>query len=352
MRTFAYDRAAAAALARLYTITTPTGQTIRFTGASHDITIGGITWTAAAGLIESALVFRGDGSVTNSEIHLTDYSGSPIAGTDVARGVYEGVTITVAETDFTSSTQLLSGFTGNLSINRPGVITLEARGPLTRARAVISEKYSPMGREQFGDDRCRIPVNAPDIGRNQRFVIAANATSVASYAGRMKTASAGNPTDYADVFYECTGAGVTAGSAPTYNSTVGAVTLDGSVVFTTSNAWLRAAQVATIVDSYTFTVTSLPDPRASVDGWFTLGIVYNRTAPNNGFAAEVLNWIAGTLTVACLVPIAGFININDWIEIARGCDKTQTVCNSIFANILNRRAETFAPGRDLALASL
>jgi hypothetical protein len=175
---------------------------------------------------------------------------------------------------------------------------------------------------------------------------------VAGFAGRVRTGTAGDPSDYANVYYECIQGGVTADVAPTYPTTVGSTITDGTAVFIVRDAWLRYAKVSGLTaDGYGFGLDRLPDPRASVDDWYTLGQVFNRSEPNVGVVADIAGWVASVYVVKLLIPVQGFFNVGDWVEIARGCQKTETACG-FYNNLLNRMAETEAPGRDLALTSV
>lgn len=254
--------------------------------------------------------------------------------------------------------KVFDGAIGQVTINRRGLATFEARGLLTLGRGVITERYGPMCRNDLGDDAgasgsggtCMIPILPSDVQRSTAYILAAGATRIDQAYVRAKTASAGNPSDYADVYYECTTAGTTAVSAPSYDPVVGHTTTDGSAVFTTRNAWLRYAQVNTIIDDYTFTVTSLPDPRANVDGWFALGECIIRSGAFAGFPLHMKSWFHSSLTVVCFANlVSSQLAPGDWIELSPGCDKRPSTCFGTFNNILNFRGEDFTPGRDLPL---
>jgi hypothetical protein len=252
--------------------------------------------------------------------------------------------------------QIFKGVIGEVKVNRKGLATLEARGLLTLGRGVITERYGPMCRNDLGDDAgeegsggtCMIPILPSDVQRSTAYITKAGATRIDQAYVRARTASAGNPSDYANVYYECTTAGATAGTAPSYDPVVGHTTVDGTATFTTRNAWLRYAQVASVIDDFTFTLTAHPDTR-DVDGWFALGEGIVRSGPRTGFPFHMKAWAHFALKVTTFNIISDMLAPGYWVELSAGCDKRPVTCNGTFSNIANYRGEDFTPGRDLPL---
>jgi hypothetical protein len=209
------------------------------------------------------------------------------------------------------------------------------------------EHYSIMPREDLGDDRCKIPILPMDIKRNQVYVrpdIATGLLHVDDAYGRVRTGVSGAVEDYANVYYECTVAGTTAGTAPTYDPTAGNTTVDGSATFIARNSWLRYAR-ATALNAFQIQLVSLPDARASDATWYApLANVYIRSGALSGSKMPITKWEPGTLTVSLATPFSpADIPANTQIEIHVGCDLTQSMCQTRFANIVNRRGEEFVP---------
>lgn len=355
MREFPFDLDAAKQMPRLITLGSGAGA-VRFTTWSEDITLDDETWTRQAGASVSNIEFSTTGDISNTEVNVKAYAGGLIAPGDVEGGKFTGAVLRIGICNPEHLDQgifwLPTARVGRVRTDPLGLVTFVRRGLLGLAQGMQEWRYEANCIIKFGSDECRIPVLPPDIGRNQVFTTKLLATSIAAFAGRVRTASdAGRPTEYENVYYECTTAGTTTGSAPTYDPTVGNTTADGTAVFTARDSWARWAQVDTIIDSYNFTLTALPDPRANVDGWFTQGKAVNRTGLNAGKVMPIADWFEAELQVASWVNVIGRIDEGDYIEIARGCALTEVACQ-FYENILNNRAYgKFVPGRNLNSAA-
>jgi uncharacterized phage protein (TIGR02218 family) len=344
MKAFPFDLESAENVARLVTIVRGS-ETIRFTDADHDITIGSDTWTSEPSVTMSAMEFYVDGTVSNADIQINHRDGGPISDADIAIGRYDGAAIQIAAVD-TGNPALGSGiiFTGVIGATSPnigGLISITVRGPLTNMRGERSERYGPMCRADLGDERCRVPLFPPDIQRSHAYVSGDETLSFV----RVRVASTDNPSDYNNLYFECTASGTTAAVQPGYSAAVaGSVVNDGSAQFTARNAWVRYAAVDQVLGAQAFTLTALPDPRA-VDDWFILGSAILRSGRYSGTPLAIRKWTAAELRVDSFFIVQGIVSPGDLIEIHRGCAKTQADCQ-VFNAIKNRRAEPFIPGTD------
>lgn len=356
------DIAAAENVARLYTVLR-FGEAIRWTDNATDITVGDDTWTAEAGAQMSSAEFHTDGTVSNAQLQLAARSGGPLSDADVAIGRYDGSTIAIVCVDTGNLAaspspfgQVFVGYVGSVSVDTFGLITITARGPLTKLRGDRSERYGPMCRRELGDafdanpspgGGCRAVIVAPDIARSTAYVAGDDVMSFV----RVRAFDNDEPSDYANLYWECTTAGTTASVQPDYTGdlTPGDTVTDGTAVFTARNAWLRAAEVdGDPLTPQSFALTESPDPRA-VTGWFTLGTAIIRTGRYAGTLIPVRGWDADLLRVRAWWPVSHMIESGTLLEIHPGCAKTEAACQG-FGQIINRLAEPFIPGRDAALA--
>lgn len=341
-------------LALPYLITIQTGVTaVRFTTHSADITVNGDTYSPCPGANVSNIQFTGDVSPATCDVIVMAQTGGLFEPGDGTRGALDGWPISIklfdlGDTDAGAYDIIPHATIGNVQEDTRGLITLSVNGPLNRFNGPLTEHYSLTGREELGDDRCKIPILPDDIGRGVDFVrpdIATGLLSVNDAYGRVRTGVAGTVDDYANVYYECTVAGTTdATTAPTYDPTVGNSTVDGTATFIARNAWLRYAYGQRTGD-FTIQLTALPDLRASDSTWFVLGGIYVRSGPLEGFPViPIRSWEPSTLTVTTFLPIGtNDIPVNTEMEIFVGCDLTREQCFSRFNNITNLRAETFVP---------
>lgn len=353
MKTYPFDLANAENIARLFTITRG-DEIIMFNDSDASIVIDGIgTFSAEPGAQVSALEFLVDGSVSNAQVLINAREDGPLSDADVAIGRYDGYPILIECCD-TANLELgtglmFTGFVGSVVTTISGMIKIDARGPLTRMRAEISERYGPMCRADLGDFRCKIPILPPDIERSTAYV-SVTETLPADFV-RVRVFSNDEPEDFANSYWECTTGGTTAGSQPSYAGalTPGATVTDGGAVFTNRNAWLRAAEVDAVLSPQSFTLVGLPDSRASVDAWYILATVIVRSGRYSGNSFQVRSWVASELKINTWDVCSHMLEAGTKLEIHRGCQKTEAECN-VFNNIVNRRAEPFVPGRDAILA--
>lgn len=165
---------------------------------------------------------------------------------------------------------------------------------------------------------------------------------------------------FANRIYECTTAGRAATTQPTYDTTVGNSTTDGTAVFKAYEGWTRHAVVASVSDNQTFTIT-VTESRA-VDDWFNGGIVKFLSGNNTDFVIEVKDWINSSSTIVLFLPTARDVQVGDWLAISPGCDKRIATCVNKFAisgssnfasgNAFNFRGEPHLPGRDAVMKTL
>ena len=327
--------------------------TLRWNTSSRDVTIGSDTWPAVAGAVVTSLSFASDGTPNNADVKIMTATGGLLAPGDGARGILDGWPISIKlfdpEDPAGTIVEIAPGSTiGSVAEDTNGIATIAAEGQLTRAGGYVTEHYSLAGREDLGDDRCKVPILPADIGRGVTFQTPATLPllHVNDAYGRRQT---GSPASYANVYYECTVAGTTdPTTAPTYDPTIGNTTVDGTAHFIARNAWTRHA-TGQATGTFVVTLDALPDPRASDSTWYVLGALYVRSGPLANYPKiPIRAWNPGTLEVTLFLPVLETdIPAGTQLEIHVGCDLTRAMCFSRFNNIINLRAETFVPPPDV-----
>src|SRR5689334_4442149 len=340
-------------LALPYLVTIQTGVTaLRFTTYHDSVAVGSDTFSPMPGCDVTNIQFPSDGTPATCDITLMAVSGGLIEPGDGINGSLDGWPVTIEIFDLGNTAAgtfdlIPSATIGNVSEDTMGQVTLSVNGPLNRLNGPLTEHYSLTGREELGDDRCKIPILPADIGRSTAFVrpdIATGLLLVNDAYGRVRTGVAGTVEDYANVYFECTVAGTTDTVAPTYDPTVGNSTVDGTATFIARDSWLRYARGQRTGD-FTIQLTAMPDGRANDATWFEFGGIYVRSGPLNGFPVmPIKSWEPSTLTLTTFLPIGvNDIPANTQLEVHAGCNLTREQCQSRFSNITNLRAETFVP---------
>ena len=333
-------------------------QTLRFTTSEAPITIAGDTWQPGPGMVLTNLQFPSNGAFANADVKITAVAGGIIEPGDAVRGILDGWPISIEMFDSTNLAAgtfdlIKGGVIGQIDEDSDGTVMIAAQGPLARLQNTMTEHYSLTGRESLGDDRCKIPILPADIGRNQAYVTSSPGGNGLQHVndafGRVRIGGAGAVEDYQNVFFECTTPGTTAGTAPSYDATVGNTTTDGSAILTARNSWLRYAR-GHAIDDFHIQLEGLPDSRASDVTWFVSGGLYVRSGELADFPEfPISEWDPVNLIVRLGLPVAPTdIPTGTQFELRPGCDLTTDMCEARFSNIINAREESLVPPPDLA----
>lgn len=336
----------------LLTITRRDGIVERLTSATYAITIGDDTWTPMAGLQLGAYTQRTDGTLPSFGFKLTLPASGALDFSSVHRDKYNGadVVLSVVNAKNAGTPELNHRFKilGNVDYDMHGRASVELVSYFAIPRDILVRKFVMLCDVEFGDPQyCKVPTFPYSLGRHLQDVDRSESvtgrvesgSTVVSYGSfrRVQFATDGNPEDYANVYLECTTSGVTAVSAPSFSSVVGATTVDGSAVWTTRNAYARAVRIAAVgEDGHTLTLDRLPDPRASDVNYLKQASILFATGEYAGrrFMASLFDPTDNTIKV--FLPCS-YAAVNDWAEIAPECDHTETMCLNTFNNKLNNR---------------
>lgn len=342
-------------LATCFALTRRDGQRFFLTDHDVDLVVGADTYLSAEGYTRSALAAR-EGFVVDN-IELSGFFGvGGITLTAVRQGLFDysdAHLFVVNHQDLSQgSLTLARGVLGEAVHDGDGGYSFEIRGLMQRLRAKTTPVYTPECRVDLGSSLCKVPIDPALIQRSTAYALGDFVRVITDGA---ETGAA----RFENRIYECTTAGTTAGSAPTYDTTVAAVTSDGSAAFTARRAFARHAVVATVTDRRVFTVT-VAESRA-VDGWFAGGVAVFETGNNAGIVAEVKTWTQGTARVVLYLPLLAEITVGDKLALVPGCDKRFATCITKWdidgsrdfseaGNFLNFRGFPHLPGQDQVMA--
>jgi uncharacterized phage protein (TIGR02218 family) len=166
--------------------------------------------------------------------------------------------------------------------------------------------------------------------------------------------------DWQDRIYKVTTAGTSGVAQPTFDTTVGNTTTDGTVVFTAEEGWVRAVTVLSVDGANPrriFNVTELTPntagPRGGFpDDWMNGGGCTFETGSNANRSLEVRDFTADDgitieQTIELFTDLPFDIQVGDTLAIFPGCDKVYQTCIDKFNNAVNFVAEPFVPGEDI-----
>lgn len=343
MRTFSFDLVVGRPCL-LLTITRADGEVIRVTGDAIPTVIGADTWEICPGLKVGDLSERDDGTPPSISFEALMQTDGPFDPQEVDGGKFEGAEIDIDLVNGKDPTVrnfwFLGKMIGGVDYDLPGLVTFECISKFGVPTDILVRQYQLLCDADFGDiRRCKVPVLPADVARLETI-------AVGQYR-RVRFTNDGDPEDYDNRYLEATAitTGITAGSAPSFNATIGGTTTDGGVTWTTRNAWTRAVRVGVATDSHNLVMDRDPDPRATADDtWYRPGTITFRSGFNAGRRFKIFKWVGATKTITVPMPLGLYVAVNDWAEIAPDCDHTIEMCTLKYANALNHRGFPYQAG--------
>lgn len=337
-------------LAALWRVTRVDGVELFFTNHDKDLTYpasGGDLYKAQTGFSRTAVSLSSDLNPNNMNLQSV-FDPADVDEADLRAGLYDYAEVRlliVNWTDLSASmgdVKVLRGRLGEVSQSE-NFYTAELRDLLQQMSQKVGESYSAECRADLGDSRCTVPIEPDEVQRSTAY-------SVGDHV-RVATAAGDGVEVYEDRIYECTTAGTTAGSEPTYDTIVGNTTADGTVVFTAREAWIRAVQVIEVVDRKTFKVAELTPNSSYPDNYFDYGGVKWDTGDNTGTVQEVKVFTADDgvtieQQIELFIAPPFEVSVGDKAGVYPGCDKRLSTCKAKFDNVVNFRGEPHLPGRD------
>jgi hypothetical protein len=325
-------------LGRLLRITRTDGVVIRLSSTGRDETFDAETFLGDPGFLSSSVTIEsGQTPYVDIDFGAEIASDDPVTVEDVDRGLYSRALIEVFRINYTDTSQNfleVQGFVGNAEFTDTGVIRFDTRGGTEDLALIDAEKFSVNCAVNLGDPRrCKVPIRPADVERSTLYE-----------AGDYVRV---NQSGYQNRMFLCTDGGTTAGSAPTFDFTVGNDTTDGGVTWTAEEAWMRQGSVVAVTNRYNFTLT-VTESRA-VNSWFDNGQIQFTSGANAELFYDVRKWVQSGGVLYLWTRARFDVAPGDTFEIYPGCDKTTGVngCTK-FDNILNYQGFPHLPGKDFA----
>jgi hypothetical protein len=344
-------------LAAIWRITRKDGQQFFFTDHDRDIVFGGDTYRADAGFERSAI--RSDAGFAVDNLDLVGvFAEGGIVEDEVRAGLFDGAGIALSfvnwdDPDGHGEIRLRRGTLGDVRLTPQGHFTAELRGlsqPLAQSTLQI---YGPACRADLGDEKCNFPIKPPVLEREQAVQLGA--------FYRVATAIGAGFQVYEDRIYEVTAAGTTDAVQPTYDTTIGNPTADGTAMLTARDSFMRVAVVEIVTSNRVFTANDVL--AAYEDHWFAGGALTFETGNNAGRTLEIKGWTQVSRTLELWEPAKRAVQVGDQFRIYAGCskrvvedcrDKFQISGSLLLANgnARNFRGEPYVPGGALVAQAL
>ncbi|QOZ25271.1 phage BR0599 family protein [Bradyrhizobium sp. CCBAU 51753] len=347
MRSYPFDALKARGLHALIQIDMFVGN-LRLTTYSEDVVVDGETWYAKGGVNITQIAFNSDGTPAAADIRIVP-DGVFVHSSWGSRGYLEGLTITVKLFDVGNKAaggyNMLPGTViGSCSEDTDGNIIIGTQGRLALLKANLLEVHTITCKAVFGDDRCKIPLDVPQVTRNTHYITKTPLSNwVVTQQVFARVFQAGS---FHDLVYECTTEGITHPTTqPTYPTTVGGTVTDGTAVFTARAARLVAA-TGQALDFYNIQLDADPSPEPT-----TLGKIIPQSGPLAAIKIPIRAYDSGTMIVTTFEPFApsSFPPGTSFL-VHPGCDKLWTTCSGTYGNGDNFRGVPYAPTSDDTMA--
>jgi hypothetical protein len=363
MRTFSFSLINAR-LAYLITITRSDEVVIRVTSDTHSVSITDsnspdviTTWIALAGIELGDLTDTNDGTVSNLTLKVGTESDGTFDPYEIDLGLYEDAHVLIEITDAANPVSKDFEFEGKLNgdatYDLEGNASFEVLNLYGTPRDIFVRKYTIEDNVDFGDPRRSKVPTFPSIDPTSDDLHDVERTETLAVGDRrrFRYAGAGNPSDYHNVYLEVTGitTGITAGSAPAFTDGVGDVIVDGGVTFTVRNAYARAFQVASLIDTRHITIT-VTEPRATDETWYAPGRLIMRTGFCKNRVSVIDAW-DGISQIDLVEPFGNLLTVGDWGEIAPDYDQTLEMEDSKYNNSNNYRGFPHLTGAKIATST-
>lgn len=322
-------------LALLWRITRTDNVVLGFTTHHEPIIFQGTTYVSAQGFSSATITATsGVNPDTMDTRGFMDALG--IEDRDVLNGLYDSCAVDIVAVNYMDLTMggviLRTGTIGELRFGRLN-FEVEIRGLLLKMHREICEIYSPGCRADLGDTRCGVPLNPSTW--------LATTVYAANTLGDAKTGSWVRPTTPNGAIFRCTTPGTSGGSEPTWNTTPGATTTDGTVTWTAVARRTVTGSLTSVISKRVFLDTA----RTEATGFFDQGILTWLTGQNAGASMEVKHWDLTSKQLELVLPMNYPVAASDTYSMHRGCDKTIATCQTIFLNQFNFRGEPHVPAK-------
>lgn len=315
------------------------GTAYRWTDHDAPLVVDGQTYLSQPGFTRAAISSSFDMNVSETEAQIA-VDDDAIEIEALRAGLWDYATVRLFAVNWSDLGQgilrLRKGRIGQVTVNDGHRAKAELRGLAQNLQQEIVRVYTSECTADLGDARCRIPLRPAERANSTSYAIG-DFMVVATGSGHGSFPQEGR-------IYECTTAGTSDGTAPTFSTSIDATTADGTVVWTAREAWSRPGTIDTVTSG---TVIRLADEAlvsGYADNWFRGGVLRWDTGANAGAAREILSWTHATRELTLFLNAPELPEAGDVVTIQPGCDKRITTCETRFDNRLNFRGFPHVPG--------
>lgn len=321
------------------------GTTVGMTSHVSDITLNSVVYATAAGYTPTAHSKNSDYTSGTVDVEAILDIVNGIDRNDISKGLYDYALIYIFLTDYTNPVvdehPIYAG--------RWGKVILKEGRFVTEFMSLKDHLSQPIGRTYTSS--CDVVLGGTDCGvRLDVSTWAASTAYTVRSAGDASTGSIVKPTTQNDRFFKCTVAGTSGGTEPTWDTTIGNTTTDGTVTW-------EAIQATTLTGEATggsgANIIYVQD-RTEAAGYWEYGKITFTSGLNSGQSMEIKDfaYLGGSPTTAKITVFLPFLNDiqgGDQYTIVAGCRKRFSAdCTTKFDNADNFRGFPHIPTSDQA----
>ena len=307
---------------------------------------GELIYASSTGMNRSALESTADFKVGNMELQgLID--STIVTVEDIRAEIYDFAQVWIFQVNWKDLSQkelkLETGFLGEISLHNE-IYVADFRDLLELFLNEIGDLVVEECPVDLFDSKCKV-VEVPTLWAPATgyVVTILHDASIGDYV------SPSGASDK-DRIFRCSKAGTSDGSEPSWNLTIGGITIEsGGVEWTTLQANQVAATVDVVTDRREFTITTSPATDAP-DIHFQEGTLLFSTGLNGGLVDrnEIKSWTLSTRKLILARPLPFNVISGDIFALSSGCTKTTGRCNA-YLNIFNHRGWPHVPGQNALL---
>ena len=314
------------------------GTTFYMTDFIEDLVIGANTYLSTAGYTSSAIT-----QTTSIRADVVDVEGilniAGINAADFEAGLFDNASLFFFFTDYTDPVEddirMQSGFLGRVRL-MDNQYVVEFVSLSERLKQNIGRSYNVKCDTELGSSVCGITLQ-PNVW---------TASTVVSVRQSMDalTGSKVRPSVQNGFFFECTTAGTTGVSEPSWNAVDGATTTDNTAVWTARTAFTLTGSI-TALTSQTILIDST---KTQPNQWWRAGIIEFTSGLASGFRMEIKDSL-NTGQIELQLPLPREIAVSDTFTVVTGCEKRiDQDCIAKFRNSTNHQGFPYVPTPETA----
>lgn len=304
-------------------------------------------YRANPGLDVSSIVTAANMGVGNLELR-TLHDGSVFTTEDLLAGVWRNASFTLIRYNYVTPANgveyLLAGTIGENEL-RVTEVFAELRDLRDYLQHQIGAASSKTCRYRLGlndglHSHCPVRLDPPAWQATTPYTV--------RQPGDSGTGSVVKPTTENGRHFKCTTAGTSDGSEPTWNTTIGGTTNDGTVVWTAIQALTVTGQITHVTGNQEFRDENrTEDADFFAEGTFTFIAGSSPAVGNNIGRSQKVSEYAADGTFTLQLPMYGTVQVGDWYSVTAGCAKRiNEDCIAKFDAVLDFGGEPHRPMLD------